>query len=137
MKLLEWIGALLLAFGLVGVVYYVGFYEIGVAVDGSGLSDRPGAVVNLGRMHERQLGVGLSVAAVVVGGVLLGAGHVGVTRAEKPRCPYCQGVIEELALVCSHCRKDQPRGGLRTLNTASKPVSDQVEEWYRSNGGGA
>lgn len=125
---------MLLVVGLVAVVYFVAFFEIGVAVDGYGLTNKPGAIVNLGRMHERQLGVGLSVAAVVIGGALLGVGHVCATKAARPRCPYCQALIEELALVCPHCRKDQPRGGLGRFKESLIPISDQVEEWYRQGG---
>ena len=57
MKLLGWLGVLLLVAGLFGLGVFVGFYEISVPAPGEdGYMSR--RVVNLGRMHERNIGVG-------------------------------------------------------------------------------
>jgi len=136
MKLLEWIGAVLLVGGLVAVVFFAAFFDVSVPVTVGELG-APRRVVNLGLMHERTLGVIGGIAAAVAGGVLLGIGHAGTTRAARPRCPWCQGVIEELAVVCPYCRREQPRGAIRPVNDSSMPVKDQVDEWYRDRGDGA
>jgi hypothetical protein len=133
MKLLEWIGVVLLVVGAILAIYFGFVFDASVPVDG----EDGRRVVNLGLMNDRVVGVVCGFIGIVAGGALMVVGHVTTTRAARPRCPYCQGVIEELALVCSHCRKDQPRGSMRGFNVGSKPVPDQVEEWYRSNGGGA
>jgi hypothetical protein len=134
MKLLGWLGVVLVGAGVFGLVGFVGFYDISVPTE---VADGPKRVVNLGLMHERNMGVALSLAAVVIGGALVGLSHVAVTRSERPRCPYCREIIEELAVVCPHCRREQPRGAMRLVNDSSMPVKDQVDEWYRDRGDGA
>jgi drug/metabolite transporter (DMT)-like permease len=134
MKLLEWIGVVLLVCGLVAVVAYTAFFDVSVPAPGEdGYMSR--RVVNLGRMHERTVGVIVGIAAAVVGGVLLGIGHAGTTRAARPRCPWCQGVIEELAVVCPSCRREQP-GFKRDSKGDWRGVKDQVDQWYQDRGEG-
>ena len=133
MKALEWIGVVLLVVGAILAIYFGFVFDASVPVDG----EDGRRVVNLGLMNDRVVGVVCGFIGIVAGGALLAAGHVGTTRAQRPRCPYCQGVIEELAVICPHCRREQPRGALRLVNDSSMPAKDQVDEWYRDRGDGA
>lgn len=58
---------------------------------------------------------GFNVAAGVLGGLLLGPLAVlmffvsGVTGDDRrKKCPFCAEWINHAAIVCPHCRRDQP-----------------------------
>ncbi len=121
MKLLGWLGVLFVGAGVFMLVVFLRYYDISVAAPGEdGYMSR--RVVNLGLMHERNIGVMQSLAAIVVGGMMVGAGQVAGNKAGRHRCSFCRERMQKGAVVCPHCRKEQP-GCLKTgVKTTSRHI---------------
>ena len=68
--------------GFVTLYFLIGF---DVSVPGG-----VGSIVNLGLLNDRQAGVMVGLAALIVGAIFLAAGEITRNSRRTPRCPSCR-----------------------------------------------
>ncbi len=115
--LFQRLGALLLLGGILGAAYYFFAFDTTVATGGDpilGQSSGGNRVHNIGLLVQRQNGLILSIAAVVVGAILFSVGHFiseqskQRTAAQPPQpklCLHCGKYHAETSAFCAHCGK--------------------------------
>jgi hypothetical protein len=130
-------GGILLAVGIVVLIYFVAVFDTTVSVsdvnsqlglDTSSYNLGIDRVNNIGLMNDQRNGIIVAVlmlvggvALIVVGAMQKGptAAPVAVTatpaaivvRPDERKCPYCAELIKTEAVICRFCNRDVPPGG--------------------------
>lgn len=129
-------GGILLALGIVVLIYFVAVFDTTVSVsdvssqlglDTSSYNLGIGRVNNIGLMNDQRNGIIVAVLMLVGGGALIvvGAMQKGPTAApvavaatpitvaatsDERKCPYCAETIKAEAIICRFCNRNIPQG---------------------------
>lgn len=124
-------GGILLALGIIVLLYFIAVFDVSVAVepiandlglDTSTYDLGIDRVNNIGRMNDQRNGIIVAVL-MIVGGIALivvGAVQKGPTttlvpaRSDERKCPYCAESIRAEAVICRFCNRDVPPSSVAT-----------------------
>lgn len=130
-------GGILLAVGIVVLIYFVAVFDTTVSVsdvssqlglDTSSYNLGIGRVNNIGLMNDQRNGIIVAVLILVCGVALIVVGAmqkvptaapVAVTatpvtvaaRSDERKCPYCAETIKAEAIICRFCNREVPPPG--------------------------